>query len=138
MSGGGGGSSSSSTSTSTTTNNVDRRQVVDGSGIGVSGDSSGSINISSIDAGAVKAGESVALAAIGTNATNVNSLLTAAELLFKGTTDIVKANNDLARSLTSSTQQAYAGAAEQAQGNKNLVLAGLAVVGIAAVSALRK
>jgi len=51
--------------------------------------------------------------------------------------NILKSNVDLAGQLTATTQTAYKDAASQAQGNKNLVYAGFAVVGIAAVFAFK-
>lgn len=47
-----GGDSSSSSSNQTTTTNVDKRQVVDGQGLGVSSDSS-TVNVSQLDGGAI-------------------------------------------------------------------------------------
>lgn len=48
-----GGDSSSSSSNSTSTTNVDKRQVVDGQGLGVSSDSS-TVNVTQTDGGSVK------------------------------------------------------------------------------------
>lgn len=132
-----GGGDSSSSSTNTTTNNTDRRQVVDGGSVGVSSDSS-TVNVSSIDAGAVQAGTNVALAGISTNATNVDHLLAAADKLFSQQQNALDANVQLTKSLASTAQAAYADASANAQGNKPIVYAVVAVIGIAAVTYLGK
>lgn len=53
------GDSSSSSSNQTTTTNVDKRQVVDGQGLGVSSDSS-TVNVSQLDGGAINSAFSFA------------------------------------------------------------------------------
>lgn len=135
--GGGGGNTSSKSDTSNTTNNTDRRQVVDGGSVGVSGDGN-NVTVQAIDAGAVKAGADIALSAIATNATNTDHLLAAASTLFKQQQDALAANVDLAKTLTTTATAAYADAASQAQGNKNLVYAGLAVVALAGIAFIGK
>lgn len=60
---GGKSSSSSSSQSNSTTNNVDRRQVVDNGGIGLNSDMS-TINISTLDSGAIQAGIDTAKKAI--------------------------------------------------------------------------
>lgn len=128
--GGGGGSSSASTSTSTETNNIDNRSVLDGNAQGVSVVGTGN-SISLTDHGAV-------LAALTANSTNTDHLLATAEHLFTQQQDALDANVDLTGKLAATAQQAYADAANQASGNKQLILAAMAVVAIVAFVSLGK
>ena len=133
-----GGDSSAST-TSTTTNNLDKRQVVDGGAVGISSDQSTvTFNQQTLDAGAIQAGASVALAGISSNATNVDHLLAAANKLFTQQQNALDMNTQLTKSLASTAQAAYADAAANAQGNKPIVYAVVAVIGIAMVSMAKK
>lgn len=92
-----GGDSSSSSSNSTTTTNVDKRQVVDAGGIGVSSDSSTvSVNNSSLDAGAISAASSnvnnaldVVKANDATNGASFSQLLSMADKLFTTSANII-------------------------------------------------
>lgn len=137
--GGGGGKSSSEANTSTQTFNTDRRQVVDGQSLGISGDGNAThVNIQTSDMGAISAAKDVALAGIANNSTNTEHLFAAAEMLFKQTANTLDHNVDLAGKLAGTAQQAYSDAAAQATGNKSLILVGLAIVGIAAVKAFGK
>ena len=131
------GGDSSSSSTSTTTNSTDRRQVVDGGSVGVSSDSS-TVNVTSLDQGAIQAGTNVALAGIASNATNVDHLLAAADKLFTQQQNALDMNTQLPKSLASTAQAAYADASANAQGNKPIVYAVVAVIGIAMVSMAKK
>lgn len=78
----------------------------------------------------------VARQSLTTNATNTDHLFDLAEVLFKSQQDMQNANLNLTKSLAGTAQTAYADASAQASGNKNLILAALAVVGIAAVSVM--
>lgn len=130
------GGDSSSSATNTTTNSTDRRQVVDGGSVGVSSDSS-TVTVNSLDAGAIAAGTNVALASVATNATNVDHLLAAADKLFTQQQNALDLNANLTKSLAATAQQAYADASANAQGNKPIVYAVVAVIGIAMVSTLK-
>ena len=129
-------SDSSSSSTTTTTQNTDKRMVTDGGSVGISSDSS-TVNFTSLDAGSIKSGENIALAGISTNATNVDHLLAAADKLFSQQQNALDANVQLTKSLASTAQAAYADASANAQGNKPIVYAVVAVIGIAMVSSLK-
>lgn len=135
--GGGGGSSSSASTTSTTTQNTDKRQVVDNGGFGVTTDNS-TVNISQSDQGAIKAAGALASQALSSNAGNFNTLMDTVKLISQASVDTLKANTTLAQNLTASTQSAYADAASQAQGNKNLIYAGLAVVAMVGLNLVKK
>lgn len=137
--GGGGGSSSSAQNTTTTTNNTDKRLVTDGSSTGVSADNSSvSITQNTTDAGAIQAGTSVALASIGSNANSLDHLLATADHLISQQQNSQQASMDLTKALAGTAQTAYSDAANQASGNKQLILAAIAVVGVVAFSSLRK
>lgn len=127
--------SSSSAQTSTATTNVDKRQVIDNGAMGITADNS---TINMTDQGAVKAASQLADTALITNAGNFKTLLETAQVLSKGALDALKANTTMAQSLTTSTQSAYADAASQATGNKNLVYASLAVVAMVGFSYFSK
>ncbi len=149
-----GGSSKSSSATTNQTNisNADKRAVVDGGSVGITGDGNALQMFStSVDSNSVEAGKQIALASIATNATNIDSLHAASEALFgqigKNVEAVLKLTGDLASSaqrdvqngynlaseLTKGANAAYSDAAAQATGNKSLILAGLAVVGLGAV-----
>lgn len=131
-------SDSASSSTSTTTTNTDKRQVVDGGAVGISSDQSTvTFNQQTTDQGSVNAGRDVALAGIATNATNVDHLLAAAEKLFTQQQNALDMNANLTKSLAATAQAAYADASSNAQGNKPIVYAVVAVIGIAMVSTLK-
>lgn len=119
-----GGDSSSSTTQNTTYNNYDQRVVNN--------------NTTNVDAGALKVAESISNNAITTNATNADKLLTVANNLFSQQTKALDTNVQLAKTLAGTAQTAYQDAASQASGNKNLILAGMAVVGLAVVSMFKK
>lgn len=130
MSGGEGGSSRSSTATTTATTNTDKRLVVDGASIGISADGGSTITVNSTDAGAIKGAGAVALAALSTNATNFDHLIAASQSLFAQQQNALTANQQLTGELANTAQTAYADAANQASGNKQLILAALAVVAV--------
>ena len=253
--GGGGGTSESSSSSSTSISNTDRRQVLDGGAIGISGDRNSlgisntdarsftdsrqtstnlqawdnrvsntidsrqfnntdsrqfnntdsrqtstnlqawdnrtsnttdsrqfsntdsrvtNTSINTIDSDSIEAGKAISLAGIADNGKNVNHLLSASEKLFgqvgrnlqkstdltailsAGNNDALKANigltsllaenaqKDLAQNyslvaeLAKSTKNAYGDATAQATGNKQILMVGLAVIGIAAVTIFGK
>lgn len=139
---GGGGDSSSSSSQSTNYYQTDNRSVTDNrqettlsnSNNTTTSTSTTTNNITTLDAGAIDAGKSIALAGIANNNTNTSNLLALADKLFSTQQKALDANVTLANSLATGANRAYADATSQATGNKNLVYAGMAVVGIAAVS----
>jgi hypothetical protein len=150
-----GGDSSSSSTTLQTTNNYDQRRVQDASVGGTLLDHSqqtqidnrvdnrggvaGNGNTSVVtDLGAVQAGTGVALSALNKNAHNIDTLLATADHLFTQQQSSLDANVNLTRQLASTAQTAYSDAAAGASGQKNLILAGIAVVGIVAFTALSK
>ena len=142
---GGGGSSSSNTTT-----NVDKRQVVDAGGIGVSSDKSTvSVTNQSMDGGAVAGALDTVKAttkdvleyaakndlAAGSSAAQVLNLAgqvisTGADLLDKQSAGLQQQGAALA--------SAYQDAKGQTADNKYLIAGALAVVGVVAVSSLRK
>lgn len=131
---GGGGDSSSSSTQQTTTNQYDQRSITDARQENTTTNTTTTNNITTLDPGAIEAGKSIALAGIANNSTNTDHLLAVADSLFTKTTDALSANTKLAATLASGVNAAYADASSQAAGNKNLVYAGLAVVGLAAFS----
>lgn len=137
MDGGGGGSSSADSSTKTTTTNTDQRVVADNGASVVSVSGSGN-SITTTDGGAIKGAGEVATTAIKTNATNVDHLLATADHLFTQQANTVQASLDLTKSLNSSSQAAYKDAANIASGNKELILAGMAVVAVVAFKSFGK
>lgn len=126
----GGGNTSSTTNQYTTLNETFAPTTVDAKQTTTTTTN----NITTLDAGAIDASKSIALSGIANNATNTANLLAVADKLFTTQQKALDANVTLANSLASSSANAYADASSQAQGNKNLVYAGLAVVGIAAFS----
>lgn len=136
--GGGGGSSQANTTTTTSTQNTDKRMVLDGSSVGVSADGGSAVTINTSDQGAIKGASDIALASIGSNSTNLDHLLATADHLFTQQQSALDANTNLTRDLAGTAQTAYADAAAQASGNKNLILMGMAVVGVVAFTALGK
>lgn len=136
--GGGGGSSGSSSQQKTETTNTDKRLVVDGNSIGVSADGGSSVTVNTSDKGAIEGAGKVALAAISSNSTNYTHLLSTADHLLTQQSKANAANIELTGKLAATAQTAYADAAAQASGNKNLILAGMAVVAIVAFKAFGK
>lgn len=117
-----------------TTNNTSNQSDVGNTTTSLTDSNNTTNNLTVLDAGAISAGKDIALSGISNNATNTDHLLTVADNLFSKTTSMLDANTKLAASLASGANQAYADATSQATGNKNLVYAGMAVVGIVAVS----
>lgn len=136
--GGGGGSSQANTTTTTTTQNTDKRMVLDGQSVGVSADGGSNVTINTSDQGAIQGAGKIALASISSNSTNVDHLLATADHLFTQQQAALDANTTLTRDLAGTAQTAYADAAAQSSGNKNLILMGMAVVGVVAFQALGK
>lgn len=130
---GGGGDSSSSSNQSTTNINNDRRQVVDTGSIGISSDSS-SVNITSLDQGAIAGAKEIALASVTNNATNTAKLLEVAGALFSGQQKALDVSATLANSLAAkSTGAEDTGLQTEATTmNRDRMLAIAAVGGIAA------
>lgn len=87
-----------------------------------------STSITQTDHGAVQG-------ALQSNATNTALLFQLADKLFSGNKEIVTQNQTLAKELSSNANSAYEGATAQANGNKTMLLIGVAVVGIVAVMA---
>lgn len=129
---GGGGDSSSSSTQNTTTNQYDQRAITDARQTNTTTNTT--TNITALDGGAIDASKSIALAGIANNSTNTAALFAVADKLFSQTAKTLDANTQLAGTLASGANKAYADATSQATGNKNLVYAGLAVVGLAAFS----
>lgn len=73
--------------------------------------------------------------AMQSNSQNTQLLFSLADKLFTGNKDIVTQNQNLAKELSSNANSAYEGATAQANGNKTMLLIGVAVVGIVAVMA---
>lgn len=85
-----GGSSKSSSSNSTTTTNIDKRQVVDAGGIGVSSDSSNvTVTNNTLDAGIVNTALDVVKANDATNGAGFTALLNMADKLFTASADVI-------------------------------------------------
>ena len=97
-----------------------------------------STNITTTDGGAVAAGSAVSVEALKQNSLNTLAMFSVAEKLFAGTANIMQANTNLAESLSANATQAYGDATAQATGNKTMMLAGLAVVGVVGVMAFGK
>jgi hypothetical protein len=142
-----GGDSSSSNTTNTQTVSTDKRQVLDNGSVGITTDGGGATFTSNTtdnsyhlttDQGAVSAGRDIALAGIGTNSTNIDHLLSTADHLLSQQQQSMQTSADLTRSLAGTAAGAYSDAANQASGNKQLILAAMAVVGVVAFSSLRK
>lgn len=128
--GGGGSSSSSSQTTNTTTNNTDKRIVADATSSVASVDGSNN-SVTMTDHGAVTA-------ALNANSTNTDHLLATADHLFSMQAQSQQATADLTNSLVNGTQAAYKDAANQASGNKQLIIAGMAVVAVVAFHSFGK
>lgn len=133
-----GGDSSSASTTQSTTNNTDKRQVLDGGAVGVSNDGGGTISLALTDQGAVRGGLDTANRALASNATNFEHLLSAADALYSKTQSSLDANVKLAGTLAGTAQTAYADAANQASGNKSLIMVAIVVVGVVAALAFGK
>lgn len=130
-----GGSSSSSAATTTATTNTDKRLVVDNAATGITADNS-TVNIT--DQGALKVAGNLANNALIKGSDNLALLLETTQKLATSAMDAAKTNTSFAQTMATSTQSAYSDAASLASGNKNLVLAALAVVGLVGVSFLTK
>lgn len=145
--GGGGGDSSSSSSEATTTNNTDKRLVADTGSTGVTADQS-KVDVitttntttynTSTDGGAVKQAIDLARDTGQTSLTGYKLLLDTTLKLASQMEGTLQSNVDLTSKLASTAQSAYADAATQSAGNKNLVYAGMAVVGLATIFAFKK
>lgn len=157
----GGDSSSSSAVTNTQTTNTsyqDNRQAIDnrqsntttntniGSGnIGstltdVGNVETNSRNVTTVtlsDSGAIAAGKGIAEAALAGNSNTTASVLDLTKILFSKSQQSLDANVQLAGQLASGANQAYSDATAQATGNKSLILAGIAVVGIVGFMAFK-
>ena len=94
--------------------------------------------INAMDGGAIAAGSAVSVEALKQNSLNTLAMFSVAEKLFAGTANIMQANTNLAENLSANATQAYGDATAQATGNKTMMLAGLAVVGVVGVMAFGK
>lgn len=151
-----GGDSSSSSSSNTSYNYTDNRAVssVDShndsrqdnriftdSRSNSSTDSSSRVSTTTVtasDFGAISAGQSVSIESLKQNSTNTALLFTLADRLFTGTANTLQANQQLTESLSNNAMQAYDGATAQATGNRTMMLAALAVVGVVGFMAVGK
>lgn len=143
-----GGDSSSSSSQETNYTYTDNRSVssVDDHSTSIFSGNSGSGNIAvdrSFNTGSFNTTNTSITAtdhgavqgALQSNATNTQLLFSLADKLFAGSRDIVTQNQNLAKELSSNANSAYEGATAQANGNKTMLLVGVAVVGIVALMA---
>lgn len=91
-----------------------------------------------VDSTSVAAGRDIALTGINSNSNNFDHLLATADHLITQSQATLQGSSDLTKSLAGTAAGAYADAANQASGNKQLILAAMAVVGVVAFSSLRK
>jgi len=96
------------------------------------------VTVNSTDGGAVSGALGLANTVVSNNSVDFDHLLSAAESLYGKTVEAQAANVKLAGTLAGTAQTAYADAASQAAGNKNLVLVGIAAVAIIAVAAFAR
>lgn len=89
------------------------------------------------DSGAIAAGKGIAEAALAGNSNTTASVLDLTKVLFSKSQQTLDANVQLAGQLASGANQAYSDATAQATGNKSLILAGIAVVGIVGFMAFK-
>lgn len=149
-----GGDSSSANATNNTTNNTDARKVFDASGAAGNslildiGGNGNALSVMTTDYGAISGAVDIAKTgisgavdisktALNTNANNVETLMSAAEHLFTQQQASLDSNITLTKALAGTAQQAYSDATSQASGQKNLILVGVAVVGIVAFASLK-
>lgn len=90
------------------------------------------------DAGAVAAGSQLGMVSLKQNSLNFDSLLAVADNLFSSQRKTTDANLAMAGQLSSAAQNSYSDATAQATGNKSLILAALAVVGVVAFMSMKK
>lgn len=134
-----GGDSSSSSTQQTEYNYSDSRQVNSNDSRSYNDSrqlhDSSTTTINTLDGGAIAAARDVSLTAIRQNSTNTESLFGAADRLFSRSAQILDANMQLTAELSQTAANAYEGATEQANGNRTMMLAGLAVVGVVGIMA---
>lgn len=147
--GGGSSSQANNTSTSTTNNTTqDRRLVVDNGALGLSTDNS-TVNLTMTDHGALQAANDLSKASVQTVGQNAALLIDAAHQLNQSGFDMLKANGDWAMHILDSasaqnqaaitTVANVVGKPLDMQDPKNiLVAAGVVVVAVVAVAALKK
>ena len=87
---------------------------------------------------AIAATAGVATTALNANSSNTDHLLAAADQLFSQQQNALSQSTELTKTLASTAQTAYADAANQASGNKQLILAAMAVVAVVAFTSLKK
>jgi len=101
------------------TTNLDKRQVVDGNGIGISSDSA-TVTIND------------------TSGDNYKALLATTERLALQTENTLQKNLDVVSEMSAGVSSAYADASANATANKPILIGGLVVLGLVAVSAFGK
>jgi hypothetical protein len=117
-----GGDSSSSSSNTTNTTNVDKRQVVDANGIGVSSDSSTvTVNNTTLDGGIVNKALDAMTANDAANGQGFTQLLNLADKMFSSAGSMVSKAQDTALSQISSINTA-ANDAKGAINQKTLII----------------
>lgn len=130
---GGGGDSSSSSSQATTTTNLDKRQVVDNGGLGVSSDSS-TVTVNTLDNGAINQ-------AIDLSKTGTTQAYTGLDHLLGFASEVLKLENNSQQLISQSAANvgdAYKTAQDMTSGNRMLVAGGLILAGIVALNAMKK
>lgn len=128
-----GGDSSSSSSNSTSTTNIDKRQVVDAGGIGVSSDQSTvSVTNNALDAGIVNTALDVVKSNDATNGASFTALLSMADKMFNNASTMIgKAQDTTLSQVGALTTLAndQKGAVDQ----KTLIILAVAGVGLMAL-----
>lgn len=127
-----GGDSSSSSSNTTQTTNIDKRQVVDAGGIGVSSDSS-TVTVNALDGDIVKAALDTVKAADATAGEGFSKLLDLAGKVFDTGANIVTKGQEM-------TNAAYQQAATEKAGtidNKTIMVLGVAGAAAYALSKMK-
>lgn len=128
-----GGDSSSSSTQQTTTTNVDKRQVVDNGGVGVSSDSS-NVTINTLDSGAING-------AIDLSKSSTTQAYTGLDHLLGFANQVLALENNSQKLISQSAANvgdAYKTAQDMSSGNRMLVAGGLILAGIVALNALKK
>lgn len=129
---GGGGDSSSSSSQATTTTNLDKRQVVDNGGLGVSSDSS-TVTVTMLDNGAINQ-------AIDLSKTSTTAAYTGLDHLLGFANSVLTLESNSQKLISQSAANvgdAYKTAQDMSSGNRMLVAGGLILAGIVALNSLK-
>ena len=132
-----GGDSSSSSSNSTSTTNIDKRQVVDTGGIGVSSDSSTvTVTNNSLDAGIVNTALDVVKANDATNGASFTQLLNMADKMFTNSAAMIAKAQDTTLSQVG-TLTTLANDQKGAVDQKTLIILAVAGVGLMSLKGKR-